>query len=126
MSFRLSLPAKPVLSNAWIGILAALIWLSTHLDAFGQSARSESFETQKREKVRIKKTQKPRKEDLPDFKYATGKNEFLEERMKERRETLKDRKAPQYTNKLYFGHKKPPKKRPLHRRKYCNECGMTH
>ena len=35
-------------------------------------------------------------------------------------------RKPQYSNPLYFGHKKPPKKRPLGKRKLCRECGIVH
>ena len=35
-------------------------------------------------------------------------------------------KKPQYSDPMYFGHKKPPKKRPLGKRKFCKECGIVH
>ena len=33
---------------------------------------------------------------------------------------------PQYQDPTYFGHKKPPKKRPNGKKKFCKECGMKH
>lgn len=33
---------------------------------------------------------------------------------------------PQYSDPLYFGHKRKPKKRPVGKRKFCNECGIVH
>lgn len=33
---------------------------------------------------------------------------------------------PQYSDPSYFGHKKKPKKRPPGKRKFCQECGITH
>lgn len=33
---------------------------------------------------------------------------------------------PQYSDPLYFGHKRPPKKRKNGKKKFCKECGMTH
>ncbi|UZR96072.1 hypothetical protein [Chondrinema litorale] len=33
---------------------------------------------------------------------------------------------PRYTDPLYFGHKKPPKKRPVGKQKYCKVCGIRH
>lgn len=33
---------------------------------------------------------------------------------------------PQYTDPMYFGHKRPPKKRPPGKRKFCKECEMWH
>lgn len=33
---------------------------------------------------------------------------------------------PQYSDPSYFGHKKPPKKRPNGKKKFCKECGLSH
>ncbi len=33
---------------------------------------------------------------------------------------------PRFTDHLYFGHKKPPKKRPVGKQKFCKECGIRH
>jgi hypothetical protein len=35
-------------------------------------------------------------------------------------------RKPQYNDPTYFGHKRPPKKRPLGKRKFCKECGIRH
>lgn len=43
--------------------------------------------------------------------------------------TIEEEKAsrkPQYTNPLYFGHKRPPKKRKVGKKKFCKECGLVH
>ena len=32
----------------------------------------------------------------------------------------------QYTNPAYFGHKRPPKKRPANKMKLCKVCGIRH
>ena len=45
---------------------------------------------------------------------------------KEKQKTLKKMAAPQYSNPLYFGHKRPPKRNPIHKMKYCKECGIRH
>jgi len=34
--------------------------------------------------------------------------------------------TPQYIDPTYFGHKRPPKKRPPGKMKYCKECGLRH
>ncbi|MFT6134313.1 MAG: hypothetical protein ACJAZM_000802 [Cyclobacteriaceae bacterium] len=31
-----------------------------------------------------------------------------------------------YKDPTYFGHRKPPKKRPPGKQKFCKECGMKH
>jgi hypothetical protein len=60
------------------------------------------------------------------FKTAPTRNAFAEARLKERRKMAEEMKKPQYSDKMYFGHKRMPKKRPLHKRKFCKECGIVH
>lgn len=45
---------------------------------------------------------------------------------KEHQRTLRKLSKPQYSNFLYYGHKRKPKKRPAHKMKYCEECGIRH
>lgn len=45
---------------------------------------------------------------------------------KMKKRALRKLNKPQYTNPLYFGHKSSPKKRPPHKMKYCEECGIRH
>jgi len=52
--------------------------------------------------------------------------ERKEELAKTRRKNEKMMDKPQYSDPLYFGHKKPPKKRPPNKMKYCKECGLRH
>ncbi len=50
----------------------------------------------------------------------------VEQAAKLKKRALKKLAKPQYTNALYFGHKNPPKKRAVHKMRYCNECGIRH
>ncbi len=45
---------------------------------------------------------------------------------KERRKAERMADKPQYSDPSYFGHKRPPKKRPPGKMKYCKECGLRH
>lgn len=58
------------------------------------------------------------------------KVEEFEERMeanaKKYKKRAKQMEKPQYSDPLYFGHKKKPKKRPVGKRKLCKECGIVH
>lgn len=45
---------------------------------------------------------------------------------KERRRAEKVMQKPQYSDPMYFGHKRPPRKRPPGKMKYCRECGLRH
>jgi len=61
-----------------------------------------------------------------------AKNEYYDRiesiwRVREKREKSLERgEATDYLKPPYFGHKKPPKIRPLGKRKYCKICGIRH
>lgn len=63
-----------------------------------------------------------KKEQDPVAEFRQRMKKVYKQKAKE--EKLAEK--PQYSNPLYFGHKKPPKKRPLGKRKYCEECGIVH
>lgn len=50
----------------------------------------------------------------------------MKENAKEARKRARLMKKPQYSDPLYFGHKRKPKKRPVGKRKLCKECGIVH
>lgn len=52
-------------------------------------------------------------ERMADLNKAKRKNERLME-------------TPQYSDPTYFGHKRPPKRRPPSKMKYCKVCGIRH
>jgi hypothetical protein len=45
---------------------------------------------------------------------------------KQKRKNEKEMLKPQYSDPMYFGHKRPPKKRKPGKMKFCKECGMRH
>ncbi len=59
-------------------------------------------------------------EEIIEFRNRMAKNS------KEKAKQEKKNAKPQYQNPLYFGHKKPPKKRENGKKKFCKECGLTH
>lgn len=73
-----------------------------------------------------KKTNKRKASAGPTYESQ----EEFEARMREtvkairRNERLMDK--PQYSDPMYFGHKRPPKKRPPHKMKFCKVCGIRH
>ncbi len=78
---------------------------------------------------------KNRKQKKSKVKYSLYKDfdkkvEEFEERMKANtkkyKKMEKEMEKPQYSDPTYFGHKRPPKKRPPGKKKYCKECGMVH
>lgn len=59
----------------------------------------------------------------------TAQYEFykrVEEAAKEKQRMLKYLDKRQFKDHRYFGHKRIPKKRPPHKMRYCNECGVRH
>ena len=45
---------------------------------------------------------------------------------KAREKTARIMEKPQYSDPMYFGHKRKPKKRPPHKMRLCKECGIRH
>ena len=76
----------------------------------------------------------PRKEKKRKKSTVTydAQNEYYDRiektwRAQEKREKSFERGvATDYMKPPYFGHKKPPKIRPLEKRKYCKICGIRH
>jgi hypothetical protein len=67
----------------------------------------------------------------PSTKGATYESEQqYYERMakvfKDKEKAEKEMAKPQYSNPMYFGHKRPPKKHKPGKMKFCKECGMRH
>jgi hypothetical protein len=52
--------------------------------------------------------------------------ERVEQAAKDHQKQLKKSSTPQYTNFLYYGHRRLPKRRPPHKMRFCNECGIRH
>lgn len=52
--------------------------------------------------------------------------ERMEDVSKARRKNEKLMQKPQYSDPMYFGHKRPPKKRKPSKMKFCKECGIRH
>ncbi len=50
----------------------------------------------------------------------------MEANKKKYRKEQKLKQKPQYSDASYFGHKRPPKKRSVSKRKFCKECGIVH
>lgn len=51
---------------------------------------------------------------------------LMEANAKKNEKIAKEMEKPQYSDPTYFGHKKPPKKRPPGKKRFCKECGMVH
>lgn len=52
--------------------------------------------------------------------------ERVEAVMKRRKKEARLMLKPQYSDPMYFGHKRPPKKHSPKKMRYCKECGIRH
>jgi hypothetical protein len=62
----------------------------------------------------------------PTYNAEKAYYDRMEALVKVRRKNEKMLMTPQYSDPSYFGHKRPPKKRPAHKMKFCKECGIRH
>lgn len=84
--------------------------------------------SQQREEYAQKATRKDsrRSSKGPTYGLEQEYYERMEAVAKERKKTARLMEKPQYSNPLYFGHKRPPKKRKPSKMKFCKECGIRH
>jgi len=76
------------------------------------------------------KKYEPSKKKRPTGKVTYDATEKFYDRQeavaKQERKNEKEMEKPQYSDPLYFGHKRPPKKRSPDKMKYCKTCGIRH
>ena len=81
-------------------------------------------------KVKAKKSKPEKSETLNlDQQFNQKVEEYyvrMEANSKRYKKLEKDMRKPQFSDPSYFGHKRPPKKRPPGKKKFCKECGMVH
>lgn len=95
-----------------------------------EAQSSREIETSQKQGAQYNSKQKVKKaKKLKKNKYDQLVEEY-EDRMKANakaaKKAAKEMEKPQYSDPTYFGHKKPPKKRPPGKRKFCKECGIVH
>ncbi len=76
-----------------------------------------------------KQTYEPQKKKSSKKVTNDARDRFydrMDQVAKAHRKNEKELAKPQYSDPTYFGHKKPPKRRPPHKMKYCKECGIRH
>ena len=71
---------------------------------------------------------KSKKGKLAEPTYGSEEDYYkrVAQLQKTRRKNEKMLEKPQYSDPSYFGHKRPPKKRPPGKMKFCKECGLRH
>jgi len=97
--------------------------------AYGQAPNQQaptSLKPNLPTKVYAPKTSKKKKTKGPTYDAREKFYDRMEEVNKQRRKSEKAKVTPQYSDFQYFGHRKPPKKRPPEKMKYCKICGIRH
>ena len=72
------------------------------------------------------KARRSRKSNGPVVETQAEYEARMKRTAKEIRKREKEMKKPQYSDPLYFGHKRPPRKNKAGHLKYCKECGIRH
>lgn len=80
----------------------------------------------KENKAAVKRARKKEKSDGITYNSQKEFEDRMDARAKTYRKNEKYLMTPQYANPAYFGHKRPPKKRPANKMKFCKECGIRH
>jgi len=110
-------------------VLSVFMILGIVLISNGQDTRNT-----RKPNAPVYQSQKKKEKKAFFFKRLFEKEKTDQEEFRERLKEVYKQKAkeeklaqkPQYSNPLYFGHKKPPKKRPIGKQKYCKVCKIKH
>jgi hypothetical protein len=89
-----------------------------------QSTSVESILPQKEYAPKKKKKKSKGSETTYD-----ARNDFYDRQEALNKQRIKNEKSgdnPQYSDPQYFGHKRPPRKRPANKMKFCKVCGIRH
>ena len=86
--------------------------------------RSANQVNKKKKKFRLFKKKKPAAKT--DLVLREEYVKRMKSNARQKRREARLAKKPQYSDPSYFGHKRPPKKRPVGKRKFCKECGIVH
>jgi hypothetical protein len=111
------------------GFATSIVLLLAGVIAYGQSnnqSQPNSLKPNLPTKVYAPKTERKKKSKGPTYDAREKFYDRMEEVNKQRRKSEKAKLTPQYTEFQYFGHRKPPKKRPPEKMKYCKICGIRH
>lgn len=93
----------------------------------------ENQVTSKKSRKAAKKAFRKSQKKGSGFSYLQNldqkKEEFrqrMKDNAKEDKKMARQMRKPQYSDPMYFGHKRKPKKRDVDKRKLCKECGIVH
>lgn len=110
-----------------IGLLiASPAWSQTTRDVQAPKAPAPRYQSHKETKSGIFKIFTGKQKGLSNVEDQEAYEKRMKKTAKEKAKVARKMDDPQYSDPLYFGHKRPPKKRKNGKKKFCKECGMTH
>jgi hypothetical protein len=74
----------------------------------------------------VREPKKTTKSAGPTYKSQKEFEKRMKDRAKTNRRNEKIMMTPQYSNPVYFGHKRIPKRHSAKKMKFCQECGIRH
>ena len=115
------------------GLFLTLVFLSIGVIAIAQDSRNPG-EAKKAPEITYTSAQlAAMRKAVAEPPYTKYYERLVVEYQKRMKANVKKRDAiarqmekPQYSDPLYFGHKRKPKKRPVGKRKFCKECEIVH
>lgn len=110
-------------------VTSVIIGMVSLQEVYAQTSRDSETFVVKTEQSSSKKKKKRLFTSKYNNKLNNAVDEFdqlMKSNVKKRAKISRKMEKPQYSDPTYFGHKKPPKKRPLGKRKMCKECGIVH
>ena len=115
-------------------ILVVMLALSQSLMAQSKKKNSKGEESQSSslspyypaETKNVKKDKRKQSKGKITYNARDKFYDRVEQVAKDNRKAEKELQKPQYSDPSYFGHKRPPKRRPAGKLKYCKECGIRH
>ncbi len=112
---------KNIVLTLFLSLIFSAAFSQTTRDVAAPKAPEPQWQSSKKKQgflgITIKKKSQTHKEVYEARMKQVAKDNKKEARIMEK---------PQYSDPTYFGHKKPPKKRPAHKMKYCKVCQLRH
>lgn len=111
----------------WTLAVVPFLFGTVALHAQSQSPeKSTSLQPNLPTKVYAPKASKKKKKSKVTYDARDEFYDRIEEINRKKRKSERAKLMPEYSNFQYFGHKKPPKRRPPEKMKYCKICGIRH
>ena len=97
--------------------------------SFAQTNKEKNTRPTSREPNATENEYAPENSKKNSINYDDPEQDFynrMQDLQKTKRKNARLMEKPQYSNPMYFGHKRPPKKHKPSKMKFCKVCGIRH